>query len=108
MRPRPQRGEINMQERTVKPAEQLTRAASLRLFYFRHGETEWSLSGQHTGITEIPLTPHGEAQARALRPWVEAVSFSHVLTSARLRARATCDHAGLGGRSEIDPNLADW
>ena len=97
-----------MQERPLKPAEQPNRPASPRLFYFRHGETQWSLSGQHTGVTDIPLTPHGEAQARDLRPWVEALSFSHVLTSPRLRARATCEHAGLGGRSEIEPDLAEW
>ena len=64
--------------------------------------------GPAHGVTDIPLTPHGEAQARALRPWVEALSFSHVLTSPRLRARATCEHAGLGGRSEIEPDLAEW
>jgi probable phosphoglycerate mutase len=92
----------------LEPAEQPNRPASPRLFYFRHGETQWSLSGQHTGVTDIPLTPHGEAQARALRPWVEAVSFSHVLTSPRLRAVATCELAGLGGRSEIEPDLAEW
>ena len=97
-----------MQERPLKLAEQPNHPASPRLFYFRHGETQWSLSGQHTGVTDIPLTPHGEAQARALRPWVEAISFSHVLTSARLRARATCELAGLGRRSEIEPDLAEW
>ena len=97
-----------MQERPLEPAEQPNRPASPRLFYFRHGETQWSLSGQHTGVTDIPLTPHGEAQARALRPWVEAISFSHVLTSPRLRARATCALAGLGPRSEIEPDLAEW
>jgi probable phosphoglycerate mutase len=97
-----------MQERPLEPAEQPNRPASPRLFYFRHGETQWSLSGQHTGVTDIPLTPHGEAQALALRPWVEAVSFSHVLTSPRLRAVATCELAGLGRRSEIEPDLAEW
>jgi broad specificity phosphatase PhoE len=104
----PATGRINMQERPLKPAEQPNRPASPRLFYFRHGETEWSLSGQHTGVTDIPLTPHGEAQARALRPWVEAISFSHVLTSPRLRARTTCGLAGLGPRSEIELDLAEW
>src|SRR5271156_1806534 len=104
----PAKGRINMQERPLKPAEQPNRPASPRLFYFRHGETQWSLSGQHTGLTDIPLTPHGEAQARALRPWVEAISFSQALTSPRLRARATCELAGLGARSEIEPDLAEW
>jgi broad specificity phosphatase PhoE len=104
----PATGRINMQERPLKPAEQPNHPPSPRLFYFRHGETEWSLSGQHTGVTDIPLTPHGEAQARALRPWVEAISFSHVLTSPRLRTRTTCELAGLGPRSEIEPDLAEW
>jgi broad specificity phosphatase PhoE len=79
-----------------------------RLFYFRHGETLWSLSGRHTGVTDIPLTVQGEAQARALRPWVGAITFSHVLTSPRLRAHATAELAGLGGRAQIEPELAEW
>jgi probable phosphoglycerate mutase len=79
-----------------------------RVFYFRHGETQWSLSGQHTGVTDIPLTSHGETQARALRPWVEALSFAHVFRSPRARAGATCDLAGLGDRAQIDPELAEW
>lgn len=60
-----------------------------RLFYFRHGETAWSLSGRHTEVTDIPLTPQGEAQARSLAPWTATISFAHVFTSPRLRARAT-------------------
>jgi probable phosphoglycerate mutase len=80
----------------------------VRIFYFRHGETQWSLSGQHTGVTDIPLTTHGETQARALRPWVEALHFAHVFSSPRARARATCDLAGLAGRAQIDPELAEW
>ena len=79
-----------------------------RLFYFRHGETLWSLSGRHTGVTDIALTAHGEAQAQALRPWVQAITFAHVLTSPRARARATCDLAGLGDRAQIEPDLAEW
>jgi broad specificity phosphatase PhoE len=104
----PATGRNHMQERPVKSSEQSTRAAFPRIFYFRHGETQWSLSGQHTGVTEVPLTAHGEMQAQALRPWVETVEFSHVLTSPRLRARATCQLAGLGGRSQIEPALAEW
>ncbi len=79
-----------------------------RLFYFRHGETTWSLSGRHTGVTDIPLTANGEAQARALRPWTSAISFAHVFTSPRLRARATCELAGLGAPAIIEPDLAEW
>ena len=79
-----------------------------RLFYFRHGETAWSLSGRHTGVTDIPLTPKGEAQARALNPWTGAISFEHVFTSPRIRARATCELAGLGAQAIIETDLAEW
>ena len=79
-----------------------------RLFYLRHGETAWSLSGQHTGVTDIPLTPKGEAQARALRPWTAAISFAHVFTSSRLRARETCEFSGLGAQAIVEPDLAEW
>ena len=83
-------------------------AAPLRIFYFRHGETEWSLIARHTGKTDIPLTAHGEEQARTLRPWVAALDFSHVLASPRLRARATCALSGASQHPEIDPDLAEW
>jgi probable phosphoglycerate mutase len=81
---------------------------SLQLYLIRHGETEWSLSGQHTGRTDIPLTARGEDEARALAPILEAVPFSTVLTSPRLRARQTCDLAGLGAKARIEPDLAEW
>jgi len=79
-----------------------------RLFTFRHGETLWSLAGRHTGVTDLALTARGEAQARALRPWTDGISFSHVLTSPRLRARATCELAGLGAQAQVEPDLAEW
>ena len=82
--------------------------AQLSLYLFRHGQTEWSLSGQHTGRTEIPLTAQGEDEARALLPWVQQINFSHVLTSPRQRARRTCDLVGLGREAEIEPDLAEW
>ena len=81
---------------------------SLQLYLIRHGETEWSLSGQHTGKTEIPLTARGEEQARTLAPFLKAVTFSNVLTSPRLRARQTCDLAELGAQAKIEPDLAEW
>jgi broad specificity phosphatase PhoE len=71
----------------------------LKIFYVRHGETEWSLSGQHTGTTDIPLTAKGEDDARALAPWMRAYHFDHVYTSPRQRARHTCELAGLGAAS---------
>ncbi|MEP6549312.1 MAG: histidine phosphatase family protein [Gammaproteobacteria bacterium] len=78
-----------------------------RIYFIRHGETAWSLTGQHTGSTDLPLTAHGEAQARALAPWLKNVPFTRVLTSALRRARQTCELAGLAERSEIDPQLAE-
>jgi broad specificity phosphatase PhoE len=80
----------------------------VRLTYFRHGETAWSLSGRHTGRTDIPLTPHGEDQARALRARVEATGFLRVLSSPRLRARETCRLAGASDAPEIEPDAAEW
>lgn len=81
---------------------------TLKLFLVRHGETACSLSGQHTGLTDLPLTEHGEAQARALSHRLQPVRFSHILSSPRLRARSTCALAGLVGELEITPGLAEW
>jgi len=80
----------------------------LRLYFIRHGETAWSLSGQHTGRTDIPLTTHGEDGARALSPWLGAIHFARVLTSPLQRARRTCELAGLGSAAEIEPDLSEW
>ena len=78
-----------------------------KIYFIRHGETAWSLSGQHTGRTDIPLTAAGERAARALGPKLGAVNFSKVLTSPRGRARRTCELAGLPG-AEIENDLAEW
>ena len=80
----------------------------LRLFLIRHGETEWSLSGQHTGRTDLALTSRGEDQARSLEPILRAIPFDSVLTSPARRAQGTCALAGLGGSAEIEPDLAEW
>ncbi len=80
----------------------------LRVFFIRHGETDWSLSGRHTGKTDVAITVHGEEQARALRPWVAGESFSRVLTSPRLRARATCELSGASSRPDVESDLAEW
>ena len=80
----------------------------LQLFVIRHGETEWALSGQHTGVSEIPLTAHGEDEARALAPTLREIPFTRVLVSPRQRARRTCELAGLGAAAETEPNLAEW
>jgi len=79
-----------------------------RLYLVRHGETEWSLNGQHTGRTDIALTAHGEAEARTLDPALRAIRFDRVFTSPARRARRTCELAGLGAAAEIDPDLQEW
>jgi broad specificity phosphatase PhoE len=79
-----------------------------RVYVVRHGETEWSLSGQHTGVTDIPLTDHGRAVARRLQPILEKESFSLVLTSPLRRARETCELVGLGDRAIVEPDLIEW
>jgi probable phosphoglycerate mutase len=80
----------------------------LQIFFIRHGETAWSLSGQHTGRTDIPLTEAGERKARALGQRLRSVSFSRVFTSPLLRARRTCELAGLPRAAELMPDLAEW
>ena len=82
--------------------------APLSLYLVRHGQTEWSLSGRHTGSTDIPLTPRGEDEARALTPWLKPVRFGRVMTSPSQRARRTCELVGLGAEAEIEPDLAEW
>jgi len=79
-----------------------------KLFLIRHGETAWSLSGQHTGHTDIPLTPHGEDMARELAPLLAPVRFAHILTSPRIRARRTCALATQDAPARIEPDLAEW
>ena len=82
---------------------------ALPLVYLgRHGETAWSLSGQHTGRTDLPLTERGERQALALRERLRGLTFAKVLTSPSQRAVRTCALAGFGAVAEIDPDLMEW
>ncbi|HEY1795826.1 MAG TPA: histidine phosphatase family protein [Stellaceae bacterium] len=74
----------------------------------RHGETEWSLSGQHTGLTDLPLTANGEEQARRLGTRLVGMNFARVLTSPLQRAARTCALAGFGAVAETDPDLVEW
>ena len=83
-------------------------ATPLQIYLIRHGQTAWSLSGQHTGRTDIPLTPHGEDEARALEASFRGLTFTHVLTSPRQRARQTATLAGLGAQANVEPDLAEW
>jgi broad specificity phosphatase PhoE len=81
---------------------------TLRLYLIRHGETEWSLSGRHTGRTDLPLTPNGEDEARELGKHLLDIPFAHVLTSPLKRALQTCELAGLDKTPETEPDLAEW
>jgi len=74
----------------------------------RHGETEWTITGQHTGRSDIPLTARGEDQARKLARRLRALRFAHVFTSPLQRARRTCELAGFRGEARIDPDLSEW
>ncbi|MCP9883097.1 histidine phosphatase family protein [Cyanobium sp. Alchichica 3B3-8F6] len=74
----------------------------------RHGATEWALSGRHTGQTDLPLLPEGEAEARALAPMLARQRFAAVLVSPLQRARRTAELAGLGAQARICPDLQEW
>jgi probable phosphoglycerate mutase len=78
------------------------------VFLVRHGETEWSISGRHTGRTDIPLTPRGEQNAVATGKRLAGRTFAKVLVSPRVRARRTCELAGFGALAEIDDDLQEW
>jgi len=80
----------------------------LRLYFIRHGETEWSLSAQYTGRTDKPLTSHGEHEARELGRRIQDIRFTRVLTSPLKRAQQTCVRAGLDATPKIEPDLAEW
>ncbi len=83
--------------------------ASLPEVYLaRHGETAWTLTGQHTGRTDIPLTARGEHNALGLCQRLQGVAFTRVLVSLLARARRTCELAGFGGQAKIDPDLQEW
>jgi len=79
-----------------------------KVYLLRHGETEWSLNGQHTGVTDIPLTENGRMAARLLQPVLAKEIFALVLTSPLQRARETCELAGLGKQATIESDLIEW
>ncbi len=80
----------------------------MQIVLVRHGETAWSLSGQHTGRSDIPLTSRGERNARRLAARLKGASFEWVLTSPLQRARRTSELAGFGALATIEPDLAEW
>jgi broad specificity phosphatase PhoE len=82
--------------------------ASVNLFMIRHGETAWSLSGQHTGTTDLPLTENGRRLAERIGPVVARERFALVLVSPMRRARETCHLAGLGNEAVVDEDAMEW
>jgi broad specificity phosphatase PhoE len=78
------------------------------IYLARHGETAWSISGQHTGMTDLPLTARGEQNAGRLGKRLAGRVFSKVFTSPLQRARRTCQLAGFADAAQVDPNLVEW
>lgn len=78
------------------------------IYLARHGETEWTVAGKHTGRTDVPLTARGEQNARLLGKRLASVNVQHVFVSPSQRARRTCELAGFSDRATIDPDLAEW
>ncbi|MBA4733710.1 MAG: histidine phosphatase family protein [Synechococcus sp. MED-G133] len=81
---------------------------SRQLWLLRHGATEWALNGRHTGSTDLPLLPEGEAEARALSPVLSQQHFAAVFSSPLQRARRTCELAGLGDQMQICDDIIEW
>lgn len=78
------------------------------VYLARHGETAWSLTGQHTGLTDLPLTERGERNARRLGGRLAGLTFAKVFSSPLKRALRTCELAGFGGVAVVDPDLVEW
>lgn len=78
------------------------------IYLARHGNTAWTLTGQHTGLTDLPLTPNGERNARRLGERLKGMTFAKVFTSPLQRAARTCELAGFGAQAETDPDLVEW
>ena len=78
------------------------------VYLARHGETAWTVSRQHTGVTDLPLTAQGEVEARQLGERLEGLTFAGVLTSPLQRAVRTCELAGFGSGARVEPDLREW
>src|SRR5437764_4948486 len=100
---------MSLRRECTPPIENQAMEKQLPIIYIaRHGETAWTLTGQHTGLTDLPLTPQGEQNARALGGRLNGMVFAKVFTSPLQRARRTCALAGFEVVAEIDPDLIEW
>ena len=79
-----------------------------KIYLIRHGETEWTISGQHTGTTDVPLTEKGKEDAMKLKKELQDISFQLVLSSPMQRAFNTCELAGFAKQTQLDPDLLEW
>jgi broad specificity phosphatase PhoE len=91
----------------MKMSEPTNRVLQI-VYLARHGETPWTISGQYTGLTDLPLTERGERNARRLAERLRGLTFAKVFTSPLQRARRTCELAGFGAVAEIDQDLVEW
>lgn len=89
-------------------SKSISNSRPLRIFLIRHGETAWSASGQFTGTTDIPLNDIGQAQSKALAPFLASIEFAHVETSSLQRAKQTCNAAGLNTAAKESKELIEW
>ncbi len=92
----------------TKGASERVNQALPIVYLARHGETAWTLSGQHTGLTDLPLTERGKRNARRLEERLRGLSFAKVFTSPLQRAKRTCELAGFGTVAEVDQDLVEW
>jgi broad specificity phosphatase PhoE len=93
---------------TLKPDSANGKNVLPVIYLARHGETAWTLTGQHTGVTDLPLTKHGEQNARTLGERLRGLRFARVFTSPLQRARRTCELAGFAAAAEVAPDLMEW
>lgn len=95
----------------IKFRESLWRSAQMAkptLYIVRHGETEWSLNGKHTGLTDLDLTPNGVVEAEKMRDRLKGQKFDHVFTSPLKRAHRTCEIAGFGDQAKVHKGIVEW
>src|SRR6185295_7326673 len=94
--------------RNCSPQEHVVSEPLPLTYLARHGETAWTISRQHTGMTDLPLTARGEAEVFGLRDRLHGLTFTAVLTSPLQRAARTCELAGFGSVAEVEADLREW